>query len=41
MPRWFDGDGLPMQRILCSPDFEGIVLFSDIAKELLSFIKHD
>lgn len=41
MPRWFDGDGLLMQKLLCSPDFEGIVLFSDIAKELLNFIRSD
>jgi len=41
MPRWFDGDGLLMQKLLCSPEFEGIVLFSDVAKELLAFIKQD
>jgi len=41
VPRWFDGDGLLMQKLLCSPDFDGIVLFSDTAKELLNFIRHD
>jgi len=41
MPRWFDGDGLLMQKLLCPPDFESIVLFSDVAKELLEFIMVD
>jgi hypothetical protein len=41
MPRWFDGDGLLMQKLLCPPDFEGIVLFSDFAKELLEFVRED
>lgn len=41
MPRWFDGDGLLMQKLLCPPDFEGIVLASDVAQDLLDFIKLD
>ncbi len=41
LPRWFDGDGLLMQKLLCPPDFEGIVLVSDFAKELLDVIKVD
>jgi hypothetical protein len=41
LPRWFDGDGLLMQKLLCPPDFEGIVLVSDFAKQLLDFIKED
>jgi hypothetical protein len=41
VPRWFDGDGLLMQKLLCSPNFEGIVLLSDVAKGLLEFIKED
>jgi hypothetical protein len=41
LPRWFDGDGLLMQKLLCPPDFGGIVLASDCAKELLEFIKED
>lgn len=41
LPRWFDGDGLLMQKLLCQPDFEGIVLETDFAKELLEFIKED
>lgn len=41
LPRWFDGDGLLMQKLDCSPDFEGIVLLSDFSKELLAFIQMD
>ncbi|HAJ25679.1 MAG TPA: hypothetical protein DCG53_00265 [Syntrophus sp. (in: bacteria)] len=41
LPRWFDGDGLLMQKLLCPPDFEGIVLVSDFAKALLEFIRED
>ena len=41
LPRWFDGDGLLMQKLLCPPDFDSIHLFSDFAKNLLSVIKKD
>ena len=41
LPRWFDGDGLLMQKLDCPPYFEGIVLESDFAKELLEIIKDD
>ncbi len=41
LPRWFDGDGLLMQKLECPPDFENIVLNSDFAKELLAFIQAD
>ena len=41
LPRWFDGDGLLMQKLLCPPDFEGIVLHSDEAKQLLDIIRRD
>ncbi|MBA4397403.1 MAG: hypothetical protein C0394_08475 [Syntrophus sp. (in: bacteria)] len=41
LPRWFDGDGFLMQKLLCPPDFESIVLVSDFAKQLLEFIKQD
>jgi hypothetical protein len=41
MPRWFDGDGLLMQKLECPPDFEGIVLESDMAKEILEYIRED
>jgi hypothetical protein len=41
LPRWFDSDGLLMQKLLCPPDFEGIVLESDFSKALLEVIKAD
>ncbi len=41
LPRWFDGDGLLMQKLLCPPDFEGIVLESDFAKGFLTVIQED
>jgi len=41
LPRWFDGDGFLMQKLLCPPDFDGIVLDSAEAKQLLSIIQLD
>jgi len=41
LPRWFDGDGLLMQKLLCPPDFDSIVLVSDRAKRLLEIIRQD
>lgn len=41
LPRWFDGDGLLMQKVRCSPDFENIVLESADAKKLLDIIEED
>jgi len=41
LPRWFDGDGLLMQKLECPPDFENIVLLNDFPKKLLAFIRKD
>jgi hypothetical protein len=41
LPRWFGGDGMLMQKLICPPDFEGIVLESAFAKELLEVIRED
>lgn len=41
LPRWFDGDGLLMQKLLCPPDFDSIQLVSEFAKKLLSVVKAD
>jgi hypothetical protein len=41
LPRWFDDDGLLMQKIRCAPDFEDIHLLSDRAKKILEFVKQD
>jgi hypothetical protein len=40
-PRWFDGDGLLLQKLECPPDFENIVLYSEEAKQLLNIIQKD
>lgn len=41
LPRWFDGDALFLQKLLCPPYFESIQLFADFSKELLEVIKKD
>jgi hypothetical protein len=41
LPRWFDGDGFLMQKLLCPPDFDAIVLVSDRAKRLLEILRRD
>jgi hypothetical protein len=41
-PRWFGSDGILMQQVLGKePDFEGILLYSRRAEELLSFVRAD
>lgn len=41
-PRWFGSDGLMMQKVFHKdPNFEGIRLYSQQAKELCSFIRAD
>lgn len=41
MPRWFDEDGLLMQKIFTKPNFEEIHLYTKQAKEVLKIIKED
>jgi GNAT superfamily N-acetyltransferase len=41
LPRWFNEDGILMQRIRCSPDLEAIQLHSDRAREILEIVKRD
>jgi hypothetical protein len=41
LPRWFDEDGLLMQKLVCEPDFDGIQLHSAEAKAILSIVKED
>ncbi len=41
LPRWFDEDGLLMQKVLCEPDFEAIQLYTDHAKEIFAMVKED
>ena len=41
LPRWFDEDGLLMQKIIGQPNWEGIHLYSPRAKTILEFVKND
>ena len=41
LPRWFDGDGLMLQKLLCKPYFESIQLLTNESKRLLEVIKKD
>jgi len=40
-PRWFDGAGFMLQRLLCPADFEVMVLIHDDAKQLFEIIRKD
>lgn len=40
-PRWFDSDGLLMQKVLSEPDFESICLYSPKAQEIKRFVQTD
>lgn len=41
LPRWFDDDGLLMQKIAGTPNWEGIRLYSEHAEKILGFVKTD
>lgn len=41
LPRWFDTDGLLMQKILKMPDWDEINVFSDRAAEILKRVRAD
>ena len=41
LPRWFDEDGLLMQKLVVDPNFDDIQLHSDRAKEILAMVKKD
>jgi hypothetical protein len=41
LPRWFDVDGMLMQKIIGNPNWEGIQLYFDRAKKILEIIKAD
>jgi hypothetical protein len=41
LPRWFDTDGFLMQKLLCPPDFDGIVLDADTSRQLLDMVRLD
>ncbi|MFH1139191.1 MAG: hypothetical protein V1816_24175 [Pseudomonadota bacterium] len=41
LPRWFDDDGLLMQKIQIRPNWEGVNLLYDRGKELFEMVKKD
>jgi hypothetical protein len=41
LPRWFDHDGMLMQKLFCSPDFDGIRLHSERSHKILEMVKQD
>jgi hypothetical protein len=41
LPRWFGSDGLLMQKILKSPDWDGICLFGERAGQILRLVRAD
>ncbi len=41
LPRWFDDDGLMMQKLTHEPNFDGIKLYTDTSMKLLDYIRKD
>lgn len=41
LPRWFDADGLLMQKVNAEPNWEGINLLEDRAKRIMELVKAD
>ncbi len=41
LPRWFDSDGILLQKIYGRPNFEDPKLYSEKAKQLMDYIKKD
>ncbi len=41
LPRWFNNDGLLMQKVFVDPDFDSIQLHTTKAKEILDIVKAD
>lgn len=41
LPRWFDDDGILLQKVIQEPNFKGIQLYSEAAAGLLEFIRAD
>lgn len=41
LPRWFDVDGLLMQKVLGLPNWDGIQLYADRAQRILEMVKAD
>jgi hypothetical protein len=41
LPRWFNDDGMLMQKVLCDPNFGEIQIYSDRARRITDFVKKD
>ena len=41
LPRWFDDDGLLMQKTLAEPDFESICLLTRRARKIMDMVRQD
>ena len=41
LPRWFDADGMLMQKVFGRPNWEGILLYSDRAKKIHKLVRED
>ena len=41
LPRWFDDDGLLMQKTLAEPDFDNICLLTRRAKKIMALVRQD
>jgi len=41
LPRWFNEDGLLMQKLFVNPDFDSIQLYSDRARQIFAMVKKD
>lgn len=41
IPRWFDADGLILQKLVHPTDYDVMKIYSDLAKDLLKFIIQD
>jgi hypothetical protein len=41
LPRWFDEDGLLMQKLTIDPDFDSIQLYSDRSKQISAMVQAD
>jgi len=41
LPRWFGEDGMLMQKVMARPNWDGIMLYTDRAKQILEFVHND
>ncbi len=41
LPRWFDEDGMLMQKVLGRPNWEGTQLHFDRARRILEWVRSD